>query len=259
MDKTPLGSLLFLGLLLLGGIIIVLQLHTYSCSRRLFMEKAALMTTRKSRATFLTSLSDEHLKQMKVLPRFTSQGCLATKLPMELKAALVKEFHRRRGEAQHETDPALVTFSSEALRPEMTWLTASRAEKKVRVWLEKALAQWCELPRLEHQATYGVRTYKRGSILQPHTDRFLTHVISAIVHIASKGLRSDWPLELLPHEASHVQEIFLGDDVDCLFYESAVVPHGRPLPLDGEEYSNIFFHFCPPAWSKIATERMEAQ
>jgi hypothetical protein len=207
----------------------------------------------------LAFLSDEHLRQTRVLPRLTHEGGLATKLPAALKAALVQEFHRRRGSRQREADPALVTFSSEALRPEMTWLTASRAETDVRSWLQKALAQWCKLPKLEHQATYGVRTYKRGSTLQPHVDRFSTHVVSAIVHVASAGLRSDWPLELLPHEASHVQEVFFGGDVDCLFYESAVVPHGRSKSLDGDEYSNIFFHFCPPGWQETAVASMQAQ
>lgn len=226
-----------------------------------YLERAALRPTGISRDAFLAFLSDEHLKQTKVLPRFTASGCLATKLPSELKTALVTEFHRRHDVApkQSEADPALVSFSSEELRPEMTWITDSQAEKAVRSWLRQALADWCRIPNLKHETTYGVRTYKRGSILQPHADRFLTHAISAIVHIDSKELKRDWALELLPHGASHAHEVFFGDDVDCLFYESAVVPHSRLKPLDGQEYSNIFFHFSPTTWRDVAAQKMAAQ
>jgi len=208
------------------------------------------------RAAFLAALSDEHRMQMRLLPRFTPQGFWATKLAPHLRAALAEEFRLRRKAAQREADPALVFFSSEMQRPVMTWLTGSQAETSTRAWLQTELCRWSKLQSLEHQVTYGVRTYKRGTTLKPHTDRFMTHVISAIVHVASEGLRADWALQLLPHDASHVQEVFLGGDVDCLFYESAVVPHSRLKPLDGDEYSNLFFHFSPAGWQQIATQRM---
>jgi hypothetical protein len=204
----------------------------------------------------MAALSDEHRMQMRLLPRFTCQGFWATKLAPHLRAALVEEFRMRRKAAQREADPALVSFSSEMQRPEMTWLTASQAETSARAWLQTELCRWSNLPSLKHQVTYGARTYKRGSTLQPRTDRFMTHVISAIVHVASEGLRADWALQLLPHDASDVQEVFLGGDIDCLFYESAVVPHGRLKPLDGDEYSNLFFHFSPAEWQETATQRM---
>ena len=33
-----------------------------------------------------------------------------------------------------------------------------------------------------------------------------------------------------------------------LLYESARVPHGRPFPLVGNFYENIFAHFYPESW-----------
>jgi hypothetical protein len=36
---------------------------------------------------------------------------------------------------------------------------------------------------------------------------------------------------------------------DCLFYESASVIHGRPLPLKGEFMANIFAHTKPLDWN----------
>jgi len=209
----------------------------------------------------LAYLSEEHLKQTVVLPRLTALGVFPTLLPGALKAALLEEFRlRRRAEAHTnvEADPALVAFSSEAARPEMTWLTGSQAEAAMRTWLAAALAQWCGARRLDHEATYGVRTYKRGSKLQPHVDRFATHVVSAIVHLRSEALQAPWPLEVLPHDAAYAHAAVFDAGTDCIFYESATVPHGRLQPLDGEEYSNLFFHFSPPGWREAAAEKMAA-
>lgn len=220
-----------------------------------------LIPTALARKDFLAFLSDEHLKQTVVLPRLTAIGVFPTLLPGALKAALLEEFRLRRAAAAHtnvEADPALVAFASEAARPEMTWLTGSQAEAATRTWLAAALAQWCGALHLDHEATYGVRTYKRGSKLQPHVDRFATHVVSAIVHLRSEALQTPWPLEVLPHDAAYAHAVTFDADMDCLFYESATVPHGRLQPLDGEEYSNLFFHFSPPAWKGTAVEKMAA-
>ena len=220
----------------------------------------SLFPTKMTRREFVTLMGDGHRRQVQVLPRYTALGCLCTKVPPVLKKRLVDEYHRKRS-ASHtapEKDAALVEFESESVRPWMTWITDSDAEAALRSWLSEALATWCGLPRLDHTATYGVRTYRQGSKLTPHTDRYLTHVISAIIHIEKKMTKTDWPLDLLPHDASNVHQIFLNDDQDCLFYESSTVPHGRLKPLEGEEYSNLFVHFSPPGWSAEA-ERLMTQ
>jgi len=219
---------------------------------------ASFVSTTMTRSEFLTLMGDMHRQQVQILPRYTASGCLCAKVPPTLKQGLVREYLRKRAgsHTSPETDAALVEFQSESARPGMTWITGSDAEAALRSWLSAALATWCGLPRLDHTATYGVRTYKQGSRLTPHTDRYLTHAISAIIHIEKKLVTTDWPLEVLPHEASHVHQVFLTDDLDCLFYESATVPHGRLQPLEGEEYSNLFVHFSPPGWSSKAEKLM---
>ena len=218
----------------------------------------SLVPTTMTRREFLTLMGDGHRRQVQVLPRYTQLGCLCTKVPPLLKKKLSEEFQRKRSASytSPEKDAALVEFESESVRPWMTWITDSDAEAALRSWLSIALATWSGFPRLNHTATYGVRTYRRGSKLTPHTDRYLTHAISAIVHIEKKMLATDWPLDLLPHEASNVHQVFLNDDQDCLFYESSTVPHGRLTPLEGEEYSNLFLHFSPPGWGAEAESCM---
>ena len=40
--------------------------------------------------------------------------------------------------------------------------------------------------RLKNSAIYGVRVYRRGSMLHNHVDRSDTHIISAIVNVAQQ-------------------------------------------------------------------------
>ena len=249
---------LICGLLFIFGIMKKTRRNTLAKACDIIDNVGSLCSTHITRNDFLTLMGEGHRKQVEVLPRFTTTGWLLLQLPLDLKIALVKEYHQTKSasETSPEKDAALVEFDSEESRPGMTWITGSRAELALREWLLDALAKWSRIPVLEHKATYGVRTYKHGSKLTPHTDRYLTHVISAIIHVEKREVRQEWPLHVVPHDASHVQSLFLTDTADCLFYESATVPHGRLEPLDGEEYSNLFAHFMPRGWDKEAKRIM---
>jgi hypothetical protein len=214
--------------------------------------------TNISRADFLALMSEEHRRQSEVLPKFTATGCLFLKTPKDLKRRIVEEYRRKRSTSttSAEKDAALVEFSSEEQRPKMTWITGSGAELDLRKWMAGALEQWSGISRLNHSATYGVRSYQKGSKLTTHTDRYGSHVISAIIHVERKGMVKDWPLHVLPHRASHAQAVFFSEEDDCLFYESCTVPHGRLEALDGNEYSNIFLHFMPDDWGEKAERLM---
>ena len=50
-------------------------------------------------------------------------------------------------------------------------------------------------------------------------------------------------MEILDHAGKlHAVNMKPGD---LLLYESARLLHGRPSPLDGESYANIFVHYMP--------------
>ena len=94
----------------------------------------------------------------------------------------------------------------------------------------------------EQSIVYGIRRYSRGAKLWEHTDRLPTHIISAIFQIDQK-VDEDWPLRILDHKRNvHMVTMEPGEMV---LYESATVLHGRPLPLKGEFYDNLFVHFKP--------------
>ena len=95
---------------------------------------------------------------------------------------------------------------------------------------------------LEPTFVYGIREYQNGAVLMPHRDRKETHIISAIINIA-KDVIDDWPLVIEDH-FYRKHEVFL-EPGEIIFYESARLLHGRPQPLNGKGYANIFCHYMP--------------
>ena len=89
---------------------------------------------------------------------------------------------------------------------------------------------------------YGVRMYLDGAILNSHKDREETHIIGTIINIDQK-VRNDWYLEIEDHQ-KNLHKVLL-EPGEMIFYESATLKHGRPEPLSGEYYSNIFCHYMP--------------
>lgn len=101
--------------------------------------------------------------------------------------------------------------------------------------------KWAGLA-LQATAVYGIRRYRRGSVLHTHLDRFHTHVISAILNIAQE-VDSPWPLHIQDNSGG-VHSITLQPG-EILWYESARLAHARPTPLQGKLYDNVFLHFRP--------------
>jgi len=89
---------------------------------------------------------------------------------------------------------------------------------------------------------YGIRIYKKGSVLIPHRDKLKTHIISAIINVDQKT-DEKWPL-IIEDNYYRKHHVFLNPG-EVIFYESARLDHGRPLPLKGEQFANIFCHFMP--------------
>ena len=110
------------------------------------------------------------------------------------------------------------------------------AKDTLQEWTGEELTQ-CSL--------YGVRVYTEGSVLATHVDR-LPLVSSAIVNVA-QDVDEPWPLEVIGHDGkAHNVTMEPGDMV---LYESHSVLHGRPFPLKGRFYANVFIHFEPTGHS----------
>ena len=95
---------------------------------------------------------------------------------------------------------------------------------------------------LELTSIYGIRKYTNGSVLRMHVDTVNTHVVSAIINV-DQALDQEWPLLILDHnDTEHEVHMKAGDMV---LYESAKLLHGRPTPMNGAHYDNIFIHYRP--------------
>ncbi|MEY2959068.1 MAG: hypothetical protein RLZZ01_1636 [Actinomycetota bacterium] len=110
--------------------------------------------------------------------------------------------------------------------------------------LQQVHEEWagCEL---EPTAVYGLRVYRRGQTLVPHTDILETHVISSIVHI---GHDTDEPWPLWFEDIHGVEHDIVLEPGEMLLYESARCRHGRVVPLLGDSYCSLFVHYRPIDW-----------
>merc|ERR1711908_114051 len=80
--------------------------------------------------------------------------------------------------------------------------------------------EWWTNMTLEHTSTFGIRIYKRHSMLINHVDREDTHLASAVLQVAQTvDKKGGWPLEVyLPNGG--VGEVYLQPG-EMVLYEGA--------------------------------------
>lgn len=110
------------------------------------------------------------------------------------------------------------------------------ARETIEEWTGQELMQ-CSL--------YGIRVYVEGAMLASHVDR-LPLVSSAIINVA-QDLDEPWPLEVIGHDGKAYNVTM--EPGDMVLYESHAIIHGRPFPLKGRYYANVFIHFEPTGHS----------
>jgi hypothetical protein len=113
---------------------------------------------------------------------------------------------------------------------------------KTSIWngVKPVLEEWTG-HKLKPTSLYGIRLYHHGAILATHADR-LPLVTSCIINV-DQDVNEPWPIEVYDHDGrAHNVTMAPGDMV---LYESSTVLHGRPTPLNGSFYANIFVHFEP--------------
>jgi prolyl 4-hydroxylase len=112
---------------------------------------------------------------------------------------------------------------------------------------KQALSEW--IPQVDEWMEcnmYGIRVYTDGAVLNSHLDR-LPQVISIVMNIAQETDEA-WPLELYSHRDGEAYNVTLQPG-DWLLYESHSIIHGRPFPLKGNYYANLFLHLEPKGHS----------
>jgi len=173
---------------------------------------------------------------------YTREGFKKTKLDNALYQELLKFYLKNRSKDKSEHIEGNFVFIPESKKEATRIIELSRELKeKIHFSLQKPLQNWSNLI-LEPTFVYGIRVYQEGSLLIPHRDRENTHIISAIINI-DQEVEEEWPLIIEDHFYRKHEVILKPGEV--IYYESAKLLHGRPIPLNGKSFANIFCHFMP--------------
>jgi len=113
---------------------------------------------------------------------------------------------------------------------------------KQKVWdaAKTTIEEWTGM-ELKPTSMYGIRVYTEGAILSPHADR-LPLISSCIINVA-QDVDEPWPLEVYDRDGQAVNVTM--EPGDMVLYESHSLIHGRPFPMKGRYFANIFIHFEP--------------
>ncbi len=152
------------------------------------------------------------------------------------------------------------TYTNHWLAPtkmlQMEVLPGGGEELRSKIWdiSKDILESWTGV-ELSPSSLYGVRVYTEGAVLAPHVDR-LPLVVSAIVNVA-QDVDEDWPLEVVGHNGTaHNLTLEPGE---MILYESHSIIHGRPFPLQGRYYANVFIHFEPLGHSRTNEQKAKLE
>ena len=188
------------------------------------------------------------LRQPKSMQNYTDMGFKKIKAPAAV-FKIVKEFwESNRDSAAPENWSVGNTYTNHWLTNtdfvsiENPKLRGGGSLIKQRIWdaARSTLQEWTG-QELTACSLYGIRIYKDGAVLATHVDR-MPLVTSAIINVA-QDVDEPWPIEVYAHDGRAYNVTM--EPGDMVLYESHSVLHGRPFPLKGKYYANIFVHFEP--------------
>ncbi len=208
---------------------------------------------------------DMSLRQPKSMQNYTDLGFKKIKAPPDVWAEVKRfwENNKDRKNWSPENWPRGNTYTNHWDAPtymvsvEDGRLRGGGSMIKNRVWnaAQSTLEEWTG-QELTKCSLYGIRVYTEGSILATHVDR-MPLVSSAILNV-DQDVDEPWPIEVYGHDGKAYNITM--EPGDMVLYESHSVLHGRPFPLKGRYFANVFIHFEPVGHSlrhnaKEAAER----
>jgi len=195
---------------------------------------------------------DMNLRQPQSMVNYTEMGFSKLKAPEKV-FKLVKEFwEKNQGSEEVEEWFTGNTYANHWESP--TWmldvgddnLMGGGNKLKNSIWEASRhhLQQWTS-QELTPTSLYGLRKYTDGAILATRVDR-LPLVLCAIINVA-QDVDEPWPLEVYGHDGRAYNVTM--EPGEMILYESGSVLHGRPFPLKGRYYANVYIHFEPEGHS----------
>lgn len=198
-----------------------------------------------------TTIDKIHRPQIRYMPNMTNYegGFLKMQMPEKMKRIMLEFYHtNQKSRRQHELVPGYFTNNHKIPMDKLNMEHHPATHSAVVSEMEQVFTWWTH-KRIKHVTTFGVRIYKRGSMLINHLDRKESHLISAIMQVHQiVDKDGGWPVEVLHPHKPGVMEAYLQPG-EMLLYEGARLEHGRPMRFRGEEFANVFSHFAPLEWT----------
>lgn len=177
------------------------------------------------------------------IPNYTATGFAKAQLPSSMLQKIRTFYSKHQQSQEKEIVPGGFISNSDQANTKSSSLVDLSAELRAEIHqtLKLLMEQWCGKELLPTYV-YGIRVYHRGAVLKCHQDRLETHIISSIINI-DQQVDQDWPL-VIDDNYYRRHKVMLKPG-EIIFYEGGRLTHGRPYPLDGDSFANIFCHFKP--------------
>ena len=178
-----------------------------------------------------------------LIPVYTEFGFTKATLPLSLFSEVQEFYHSNQDSLKEETVAGDFIVNTTKLKTNGSSLIDLSPELRATIHdnLKALLENWCGKTLLPTYV-YGIRIYHRGAALKCHRDRLATHIIGVIINV-DQEVDEDWILVIDDHQYRRHQITLKPGEM--IFYESGRLIHGRPSPLNGNLFANIFCHFKP--------------
>jgi len=225
------------------------HLHYINNEKRLTSRKHVVISKRFYSKSELTPAPPMYSKSInEFIPNYTIDGYFKGRYPEDAFKQIDNYFHENKKQNHDEYVPGGYIFNEDKGAQSSTMVhLPSELKNQIQAIMKPHLEAWSGT-ELEPTSVYGVRVYNNRTALKMHRDRPHTHIISVIINV-DQEVNQPWPLVL--EDNFYRQHHVLLKPGDMLFYEGARLIHGRPIPLDGKSYANIFCHFKPKIYIPV--------
>jgi len=180
------------------------------------------------------------------IPNYTRTGFQKSRLPDALYQKILQFYRDNTGSQSDEfVDGGYIVSAGDQAQASSTLVDLTPALREEIHDVMKPLLEAWSGQQLEPTYVYGIRIYQNNAVLKSHRDRYDTHIISAIINV-DQVVNTDWLL--LIDDNDYREHHLVLKPGDMVFYEGGRLLHGRPEPLDGTAFANIFCHFKPAGY-----------
>lgn len=176
------------------------------------------------------------------IPNYTEIGFKKSKLPQAL-FHKIRKFYRQNlpNQVGETVTGGFILGTGESARGSSLVELPEALREEIHACLKPRVEAWSGID-VEATFVYGIRIYHDGAVLKEHRDRLGTHTFGVIINV-DQDVNEDWPLSI--EDTYYRRHDVILKPGEIIYYEGGRLLHGRPTPLNGEQFANIFCHFKP--------------